>query len=110
MAKSRHHRELQVERAKASLDRHVDARKKKGVEGKALERDPVWRKLNARLHQARARIGVITALEALDQKLRQARAEEASQPKVKKKKETPAPDAKPAKAAKAKAAPAGAKA
>jgi hypothetical protein len=110
MAKDRHHRELQVERAKASLDRHVDARKKKGVEGKALERDPVWRKLNARLHQATVRVRAITALETLEQKLKQVRAEAASQPKVKKARETPAPDAKPAKAAKAKAPPAGAKA
>ena len=110
MVKNRHRRELQVERAKVALDRHVDARKKKGVEGKGLERDPVWRKLNARLHQARARIRAITALETLDQQLVQIRAEEASQPKVKKVRETPAPDAKPAKAAKAKAAPGGAKA
>ena|SRR5215472_6299098 len=110
MVKSRHHRELQVERAKASLDRHVEARRKKGVEGKGLERDPVWRKLNARLHQATARIRAITALETLDQKLVQARAEEASQPKVKKVRATPESDARPAKAAKAKAAPAGAKA
>jgi hypothetical protein len=109
MIKNRHHRELQVERAKASLDRHVDARKKKGVEGKTLEREPVWRKLNARLHQAMARIRAITALETLDQKLIQIRAEEASQPKVKKVREAPPPDAKPAKAAKAKVASAGAK-
>ena len=109
MIKNRHHRELQVERAKASFDRHVDARKKKGLEGKALERDPVWRKLNARVHQATARIRAITALETLDQKLKQIRAEAASQPKVKKVRETPAPDAKPAKAAKAKVAPARAK-
>jgi len=111
MVKSRHRRELQLERAKVALDRHVDARKKKGVEGKGLERDPIWRRLNARLDQARARIRAITALETLDQKLVQSRAEEAGQPKVKKVREkTPAPDAKPAKAAKAKAAPAGAKA
>jgi hypothetical protein len=49
-------------------------------------------------------------LETLDQKLVQARAEEASQPKVKKVRATPESDARPAKAAKAKAAPAGAKA
>ena len=110
MIKNRHHRELQVERAKVSLDRHVDARKKKGIEGKELERDAVWRRLNARLHQAMARVRAITALETLDQKLVQIRAEEASQPKVKKVRKTPTPDAKPAKAAKAKAAPAGAKA
>jgi hypothetical protein len=110
MAKNRHVRELQVERAKVSLERHVDARKKKGVEGKGLERDPVWRKLNARLHQATVRIRAITALETLDQKRVQIHAEEARQPKVKKVRETPAPDAKPATAAKAKAASAGAKA
>jgi hypothetical protein len=110
MVKNRHHRELQVERARVSFGRYVDARKKKGVEGKELERDAVWRKLNARVHQAIARIRAITALETLDQKLLQSRAEKASQPKEKKTKETPAPDAKPAKAAKAKAAPAGAKA
>jgi hypothetical protein len=110
MVKNRHHRELQVELAKMSLDRHVDARKKKGIEGKELERDPVWRRLNARLRQAMARISAITALETLDQKLAQIRAEEPNRPKVKKAKEMPEPDAKPAKAAKAKPAPVGAKA
>ena len=110
MVKNRHSRELQVERAKVALDRLVDARKKKGVEGKGLEGDPVWPKLNARVRQATARLRAITALETLDQKLVQIRAEQANQPKVRKVRETPAPDAKPAKAAKAKAAPAGAKA
>ena len=111
MMKSRHRRELQEERAKVALDRHVDARKKEGVEGKGLEKDPVWRRLNARLDQARARIRAITALETLDQKLAQNRADAANQPKVKKVKvKAPAPDAKPAKAAKAKAAAAESKA
>src|SRR5262250_4019060 len=103
MVKNRHRRELQMERAKVALDRHVDARKKKGVEGKGLERDPIWRRLNARLDQARARIRAITALETLDQKLVQSRAEEAGQPKVKKVRATPESDARPAKGAKAKA-------
>jgi hypothetical protein len=103
MIKKRQHRELQIERAKASLARYVDAQNQKGIEGKELERDPVWRNLNARVRQAIARIRAITALETLDQKLVQDRAEKASQPKEKRAKETPAPDAKPAKAAKAKA-------
>lgn len=110
--------ERQFQDAQVALAAHVKLLQGKGIEDQKLSRDPVWRKLDSRVRQIRARLRAISSMEVLNAEVAQRKTDrlariatekaerKASAGKPKAPKEKPAKEKSEAKAAKKEKAPA----
>jgi hypothetical protein len=85
-SKDREVRLRQREQVETQLAARLALLKDRGIEGKAVDRDPTVRKLRAQIVDSKRRLSAIDAKEALARKLAEQKAAKAQAPKEKKKK------------------------
>jgi hypothetical protein len=79
MSNARKRVEAQLDEARTTLKTWVGALDEAGVEAVKRRRDPKWRSLNARCNQLQGRLKTIDASAALNEELKQRKAQKAAE-------------------------------